>query len=141
MKRITFLFSLVLIVFAAQAQTVEGLWKTIDDETGKAKSIVKIYKNDGKLYGQVIKVLNKVSGEIPKCDKCKGNKKNKNIEGMTIVSDLTLKKGKWQGDKSILDPEKGKYYDCKIWLENNKTLNVRGSVGPIYRTQTWHKLK
>jgi len=35
----------VLTAFAAlsmQAQTVTGKWKTIDDETGKAKSIVEI---------------------------------------------------------------------------------------------------
>jgi len=35
-----------------------------------------------------------------------------------------------------MDPETGKVYDCKIWLENGQ-LKVRGYVAFFYRTQTW----
>ncbi len=44
-------------IFYAQNQTVIGKWKTIDDETGKAKSIVEIYEKSGKIYGKVIEIL------------------------------------------------------------------------------------
>lgn len=141
MKNITLILSLLLLPLMMQAKSVEGLWKTIDDETGKAKSIVKIYKSGGKLYGQVVKVLNKEPGEVPKCTACTGKLKNVNIEGMTIIFGLELKNGKWQGSDGILDPEKGKYYKCKIWLENDDKLNVRGQIGPVGRTQTWVRMK
>jgi len=48
---------------------------------------------------------------------------------------LSLRKGKWR-DGRILDPNNGKYYDCQIWLEDNK-LKVRGYIGFFYRTQEW----
>lgn len=44
MKKI--IFSLVAIFFSVLSYAqIEGKWKTIDDETGKPKSIVEIFKN------------------------------------------------------------------------------------------------
>ena len=40
----------------AQASPV-GVWKTIDDKSGKAKSYVEIYKKDGKLFEKKIPEL------------------------------------------------------------------------------------
>ena len=46
---LTIIFIATLAAFSsAQAQDIVGRWKTIDDETGKAKSIVNIYMQDGK---------------------------------------------------------------------------------------------
>ena len=42
---------------ALTGATPVGVWKTIDDESGKAKSHVKIYERNGKLYGKVTKLL------------------------------------------------------------------------------------
>lgn len=136
MKKLAFilLFCIPSLVFS---QSVKGLWKTIDDETGKVKSIVKIYKKNNLLYGKVVEVIDKQGRETPICDKCPGDLKNEPIEGMQIINGLELKRGKWKGDDGILDPEKGKYYNCKIWPENKHKLNVRGYIGPLFRTQTW----
>ena len=47
MKKILLTCSLiVLTILTATAQDVTGKWKTIDDETGEAKSIVEIYKQN-----------------------------------------------------------------------------------------------
>ena len=46
-----------LAILFAQSQTVFGKWKTIDDETGKAKGIVEIYEKSGKIYGKVVEIL------------------------------------------------------------------------------------
>ena len=43
------------------------------------------------------------------------------------------------GDGNILDPDNGKVYRCKIWIEDNQ-LKVRGYIGPFYRTQSWLKV-
>ena len=59
---------------------------------------------------------------------------------MKIVSGLKEKGGTYSGG-TILDPKKGKVYTCKLWTEGEDKLKVRGYVGPIYRTQTWHRVK
>jgi uncharacterized protein (DUF2147 family) len=44
----------------------------------------------------------------------------------------------WTGGK-IYDPKNGKTYSCKISMENNNSINVRGYIGVslIGRTDKW----
>lgn len=135
----------VLFIFAGivsmQAQSVIGKWKTIDDETGAAKSIVEIYQNNGKVYGKVVQILEK-GKEDKVCEECKGDKKNKPIKGMVIIDGLSKNDDEWDGGK-ILDPKSGKEYKCVISLENENKLKVRGYVGfsLLGRTQYWTRVK
>lgn len=134
---------LVLFMFLASivlAQKEVGVWKTIDDNTKKEKSHVEIYIKNGKLYGKVVKILDE-SRANAKCTECKGDLYNKPIVGMQIINGLDKRKDDWYKKEGILDPENGKLYDCKIWLSDNKTLQVRGYLGPFYRTQTWYRIK
>ena len=62
-------------IFMSNAQSIFGKWKTIDDETGNEKSIVEIYKVDGKAYAKILQLLEK-GKEDKLCDLCKGDKKN-----------------------------------------------------------------
>lgn len=131
-----FLFTLTATILSAQA----GTWKTIDDETGKAKSHVEItIGSDGVLRGKIVKLLEKP--ETTLCDKCKGDLYNKQVMGMFILQDMRLKDGYYQGG-TILDPNNGKVYKCKLWIKagDNNTLEVRGSIGPFYRTQQWFRV-
>ena len=68
-------------IFYGQNQTVVGKWKTIDDETGKAKSIVEIYEKSGRIYGKVIEILEEEHRKKV-CSNCSGEDKNKPILGM-----------------------------------------------------------
>ena len=97
-----------------------GSWKTIDDVTGREKSIVKIWEENSKLYGK-IKKLFRLPAEDPDpiCDKCKGKNKDKQVLGMTILWDLSYKKDVWKGEK-ILDPDNVKIYGCKIRFIDNR---------------------
>jgi len=149
----------VLILFFATAffchvsvfaqDPVLGKWKTIDDETGKPKSIVTlIIKKDksGKefLYGNIVKLYREPNeDQDPICDKCTDYRKNRKIVGMEIVTNLHRDGKEWAGDNGILDPKKGQLYDCKIWVDpkNPDILNVRGYIGFFYRTQTWLREK
>lgn len=133
---------LLLISFVqVQAQDIVGTWKTIDDDTGKVKSHVQIYEKSGKYYGKVVKIIDQTRGENPLCTECEGSKKNTPILGMTIINGLE-KKGASFKDGSILDPENGKTYDCKLWVneDNPALLMVRGYILMMYRTQTWQRL-
>ncbi|MBU6342715.1 MAG: DUF2147 domain-containing protein [Bacteroidetes bacterium] len=136
----TFFLNLLLIsaVQMLNAQ-ITGTWKTIDDENGQAKSYVDLYLANNVLYGKVSKLLQKPSDAI--CEKCPDERKNQPVLGMIIVVNMNQKDGFYQGG-SILDPEKGKWYNCKMWLKDGdpNTLVVRGYYGPMYRTQYWYRV-
>ena len=142
-KFTTIFFLLVFFTGTVFSQSIVGLWKTIDDETSKAKSIVEIYKgSNDKYYGKITKLFRE-KGEDPNpmCDECPGYKQGKPIIGMIIVTNMEKKGDKYSGGK-ILDPSNGKNYDCKMWIENGK-LQVRGYLrwSALGRSQTWHKYK
>lgn len=129
------------ITFTASSQTIFGKWKTIDDDTGNAKSIVEIFEKDGKAYAKILQLLEK-GKEDKICDKCSGDKKNKPIKGMEIINGLKKDGDEWNGAK-ILDPKTGKVYKCYITLEEDTKLKVRGYIGfaLLGRTQYWHKVE
>lgn len=135
---------LSLAMSAAFAQTPVGTWKTIDDETGKERSIVEIWQSsEGKLYGKVTQIVNKLPGDHPEhlCQACEGNLHMKSIIGMVIVSNLQLKNGFWQGG-TILDPKKGTFYKCEMWVDGADKLKVKGiHWSGLSRTQTWYRVK
>lgn len=140
-----YLFSIILISILSGtnlvAQNPLGLWRTVDDKTGQAKSIIELYEYQGEIHGKITQLI--LKPQDSKCDKCSGDKKNQPLAGMTILWGLKAKDAKW-GDGDILDPESGKEYNCTIWFENNKNteLKVRGyHWSGIYRTQTWYRLK
>jgi len=131
---------LIFTVIAAVAQDVTGKWKTIDDETGEAKSIVEIYKQNGKVYGKVVEILDPKKRGLT-CDKCTGTDKDKPILGLVIIKGLK-KDGNEYNDGTITDPNNGKVYKCYIELDGPNKLDVRGYIGfsLLGRTQTWTRV-
>ena len=118
-----------------------GTWKTIDDNTGEAKSHVEIYENGGKLYGKIAKLLK--SSHDKACEECPGKKKGKPLMGMLVIEGLEPYKDYWRKG-TIMDPENGNEYGCSIWFENGNAdeLKVRGKHWTgLYRTQTWYRVK
>lgn len=138
MKKI--LIPILLISISAQAQSIVGKWKTIDDETGEARSIVELFEKDGKLFGKVIRIFTKAGEDPdPKCTACPSDdgRYEKKVIGMEIIQNMRPHDD-YYADGDILDPENGKIYRCKLWIEDEK-LSVRGYWGPFYRTQIWEK--
>lgn len=140
MKQIAFIFLIFVIqpniTIAEQALPILGQWTTIDDNSGKQRSVVELYKKNNKLYGRIVKFYPQPGEDAnPVCDECSGEHENMRIIDMEILSGLTKDGQEWNGG-TILDPENGKYYDCKMWIEDGK-LNVRGYLLFFYRTQTW----
>jgi len=136
MKTILLLLLGLFMSLGIYAQgNVTGKWKTIDDDTGKMKSIVEITIKDGKLYGTVV-ALRPDTDPNKVCTACTDYRKDKKIIGMQIISGLEKDDDVWYGDDGILDPDNGKLYDCKIWEEDGK-LQVRGYIGFFFRTQEW----
>ncbi len=123
---------------SAAEPTPLGTWRTFDDHTGKARSIVRIYQDNGKLFGKVETALDPArAGRV--CDLCKDDRKDKPVVGMVIIRGLTKSGDEFSGG-DILDPDNGKIYRCKIRVtQGGEKLVVRGYIGLslIGRSQTW----
>lgn len=130
---------LLLGASLASASDPVGRWKTIDDDTGNAKSIVEISRAaDGSLSGTVVEVLQSDSGPNPVCDKCSGDRKDQPIEGMTILWGLVPKDDDWAGG-TILDPANGRSYRARMKMHSEDRLGVSGCLVFICREQVWHR--
>ena len=123
----------------ALANSPLGQWHTLDEKTGELKSMVVIFEQQGVMKGRVEKVLRKDADPAAKCDKCSDDRKNQPVVGLEIIRGAKKASGKnvWE-DGEILDPENGRTYSLRLTpIENGAKLEVRGSFGPIGRTQTW----
>ena len=132
---------MALSLVASAADPVVGRWKTIDDKTGKVKSIVEISQAaNGTLTGKVVDILHSDKGPNPVCDGCEGANRNKPVKGMTILWNLKADgANKWSGG-TILDPANGKTYKSKMELQPGGTrLDVSGCIALICRAQTWQR--
>ncbi len=140
-KSISAFVLLLGAVFTAQAsESPVGLWRTIDDKTGKEKSLVRIVEANGELRATIEKLFREPHEEPnPNCDKCPGERKNKPVLGMMIMTGLKKSGSEYDGGE-ILDPANGKTYRVKMWTaEGGKKLNVRGFIGVslLGSTQVW----
>ncbi len=143
----TLVAALGLGLFAALAHaqaTPAGVWKTIDDETKKEKSLVRISEAGGIYTGTVEKLLDPATKPDVTCDKCSDERKDKPVLGMTIIKGVKQNaddKAKFDGGE-ILDPNNGKTYKVRLTPQDGgKTLEVRGFIGPFYRNQTWIRVE
>jgi len=139
--RVLVAFLFLIAVSAAQAQnTPVGLWKTIDDSTGQDKSLVRISDSAGVITGRIEKLLHP-SHPNPLCDKCRDDRHGRPITGLTIIDGLRADGKVWDGGR-ILDPESGKLYTVRLKLiDAGSKLEVRGYLGPFFRTQTWIRVE
>lgn len=125
----------------AAGPTPVGTWTTIDDVTGKPKSVVQINETNGELSGTVLQVLQPDQGPDPLCEECRGELKDKPVVGMRILWGMKRDGDAWQGGK-ILDPDSGKTYRCNMHLTDaGQKLEVRGFLGfsVFGRTQVWNR--
>ena len=133
------LSSLMLFFATLSYAQIEGKWKTIDDETGKPKSIVEIFKkSDGKYFGRTSQLLIKPENE--NCVKCSDDRKNKPLLGLEIIRGLKKDGDEFVGG-TITNPKDGKTYKTAIVREGN-VLKVKALIlGIAVKTQTWHLVK
>jgi uncharacterized protein (DUF2147 family) len=117
-----------------------GLWKNIDDVSGKPKALIRISESNGVLQGQIEKLFRAADQEQnPKCDKCTDARKDQPIIGMVLMNGLKKDGSEYTGGE-ILDPDNGKVYRSKMELtDGGKKLKVRGYIGVpmLGRSQVW----
>ena len=116
-----------------------GRWRTVDDNSGKPRSVVEVYEaGDGTVAARVLRVLDPGKPE-PLCEKCTGERHGKPVVGMVIAWGLAPRDGRLEGG-SILDPDNGKVYSVRMTpVAGGQKLEVRGYLGLalLGRTQVW----
>lgn len=129
----------VPLALAGGSADPTGYWVTVDDDGKTKKSIVQISRHKGTLYGKVVKILNPKKKNA-RCTECSGKRKDKPVLGMVIMWGLKKDDAATWDDGTVLDPNNGKEYSCKLELSpNGKSLEVRGYLGISLfgRTQRW----
>ena len=145
MIRIALVAAALLAHVAAMAQaTPAGLWKTIDDKTQKERSLIRISEAGGIYTGRIEKSLNPDADPSAVCVNCTDERKDKPLIGMAIIRNTKQSADDKEifdgGD--IVDPDNGKVYRLRLKpVEAGKKLEVRGYIGPFYRTQVWHRVE
>ena len=134
--------AVALPALAAEMSPV-GLWRTTDEKTGEAKSEVRIVDNAGVVSGKVEKLLRKGADPKAVCSQCSDDRKDQPLVGLEIIRGAKKAEGKtvWE-DGKILDPKNGSSYSLKLTpVDAGNKLEVRGSIGPFGRTQTWTRVE
>lgn len=130
---------------SAQANPV-GLWKTFDEDTGAAKSLIRIRDSHGVLEGRIEKLLDPGDPPDAVCDRCTDERRNKPLVGLVIIRNVRKsdgQAGRWDGG-DILDPEEGKTYSVRFFPgQDGRRMEVRGFIGTPFlgRTQTWLRVE
>ncbi|MDM0114650.1 DUF2147 domain-containing protein [Variovorax sp. J22R133] len=144
MKRVFAAAVFLAAAGGAMAQMVPtGLWRSVDDKTGESKAEIRIADKGGALAGNIVKTLRKDAKPDAVCDECTDDRKGKPIAGLEIIRGGSKAEGKdvWENGK-ILDPENGKEYRASFTpIDGGKKLEVRGYLGPFWRTQTWTRVQ
>jgi uncharacterized protein (DUF2147 family) len=144
MKSILAAIALAAGAASAMAQmSPVGLWRNVDDKTGEAKAEIRIADSGGALLGRIERVLAKDAKPNELCVECSGDRKDKPMAGLEIVRGGSKAEGRdvWEGGR-ILDPENGKEYRASLTpVDGGKKLEVRGFLGPFWRTQTWIRVQ
>ncbi|NMM81584.1 hypothetical protein B2J86_11740 [Acidovorax sp. SRB_14] len=138
-KALAAIFCVALSAPAWAQMSPVGHWQTFDEKTHEVKSQVHISESGGVLTGKIEKLLRKDAKQDAVCDECSDDRKGKPMLGLEIIRGAKKADGKdvWEGGK-ILDPENGKAYTLRMTpIEGGQKLEVRGSIGPFGRTQTW----
>jgi uncharacterized protein (DUF2147 family) len=119
------------------------MWRSVDDKTGEAKAEIRITESGGALSGRIEKRLTRTAKPEDTCKECKDERKDQPLLGMEILRGARKAEGKdvWEGGK-ILDPENGREYSLRLTpVDGGQKLDVRGSIGPFGRTQTWVRVQ
>jgi len=142
--RLRILLAASALFFSASAMaqmSPVGLWRNVDDKTGEVLAEIHITDNGGVLNGHIEKSLKKDGKANATCEECTDDRKDKPITGLEIIRGGRKVEGKnlWEGGR-ILDPENGEEYRATFTpIDGGKKLDVRGYLGPFWRTQTWNR--
>lgn len=140
------LLILLLAVISATgltaAESVIGLWRGVDENTGESTMFTYIYEYRGKLYGRMVVTFDEgiMKDQINKPgDRAELIVGDPFYAGMDIIWEMEDRGNRWKKGQ-ICDPKEGKVYASEMWRDG-ENLIVRGKIGPFGRNQTWQPVR
>lgn len=136
MKKFCLFFAFFFVSLFA-SEDISGFWKSLNDDGGP-RCIFGIYEHEGVYYGRIIGTYDE--GEMndtiykPK-GRAAGVVGNPHTCGLDIVYGLQDDGYRFVG--KILDPTKGKIYNCELWRAG-ENLIVRGKLFVFGKNITWY---
>jgi len=132
----------ILALAQVAGESPVGLWRTIDDQTGKPRALVRLFEQDGRIFGRIERALAPDESTSPVCDLCTDERRGQPKIGLIIIRNMQRDGEVWSGG-DILDPDNGKVYRCRLRVvDDNRSLEVRGFIGfsLLGRTQMWERV-
>ncbi|MGH1373426.1 MAG: DUF2147 domain-containing protein [Cellvibrionaceae bacterium] len=114
---------------------VIGQWNTLD-RFGQPESLVELYKTGDELQGRIVKLYDETQQDAV-CGECFDHRENQPIAGLVFITGLESEGQAWVNG-TVLDPETGNEYDCKLWLDGD-TLKLKAGFGFISQTKEWKR--
>lgn len=124
------------------AESVIGLWRGVDENTGESTMFTYIYEYNGRLYGRMVVTFDEgimkdlVNKPGDKADLLVGDPF---YAGLDIIWDMEDRGNRWKRGR-ICDPKEGKIYASEMWRDGDNLI-VRGKIGPFGRNQTWQPVR
>lgn len=141
MKKLAMMLVALLMAVSsafAQADKIVGNYKCVREGVN---SKVKIFKHGDGYRAQVTWVdnLKMPDGSLRKDVKNPDPaKRNVQADKIVLIDKVKFNKDKWDGGK-IYDPTNGKTYTVTLYFKDDKTLTVKGSIGPFFERMYWTK--
>lgn len=132
------LFGLLLLTQILSAQSMVGLWKTINRNTGRQESVVAVYEYKDRYYGRILGtfdragVMNETIDDPSK--KAQGVVGHPYICGLDIIWGVRKLQHGYKG--TILDPDKGETHFVDFFIKNGK-LVIEKTVLFFSGSATW----
>jgi uncharacterized protein (DUF2147 family) len=143
-----YILILILTVYLLPLKAVDpndivGKWLSPEN-----KAIIEVEYTAGKYTAKILRVnpLGYINGAVPKdIYNSEPSLRLRSLEGITILSGISfdLSKKRWNIE-SIYEPERGKYFEGYIVLENRAMLSLRGHVPGkkwLGKTEKWIRIE
>lgn len=136
------IIALITLSGLSAAESVIGLWRGVDENTGDSTMFTYIYEYRGKLYGRMVVTFDE--GVMKDLINRPGDKAellagDPYYAGLDIIWDMEDRGNRWKRGK-ICDPKEGKLYASEMWRDGDNLI-VRGKIGPFGRNQTWQPVR
>ena len=127
----------ISIIAQSKPDDILGTWMV-----QKKDAKVKIYKKGDAYFGKIIWLSEPIDKNTGKAvldfENPDSKLKSRPLIDLDIITNMKFDEDEWD-DGTVYDPDNGKSYDCKLFIENGN-LMVRGYLGWFYETETWTRV-
>lgn len=127
----------------SKADRLVGTYAVVEE--GKESKVRFTKEADGSYKGQIFWLKNATEADgSPKLDKKNPDPKKSKLRADQVVVVWGVRydaeKDCWSKGR-VYNPATGKEYNCTVSFDDEQTLRVRGSIGPVGLSRYWKKIE